>query len=753
MTSFAEVGLKQRERIMGRYKQVEDIVSLMNNLERVRNTSIIAHVDHGKTTLSDSLLAAAGIISEQTAGQKLFLDSWELEQKRQMTVFASNISLAHTYKGNDYLINLIDTPGHIDFSGAVTRSLRAVDGALVVVDAVEGPMTQTETVLMQALREKVKPLLFINKVDRLIKEIKLTPQDIQNKFAKIINKANRLIQKYAPPEKKQEWQVTVEDGRVAFGAALHRWGLNLPHMKTKGITFRDIIDSYSGEPEEIGKRVDELSKKAPLYETILDMFCEHLPTPLEAQPFRETQIWPGDPAGSVGKAMAQVDPNGPVLMCISTIEVDPHSGVVAIGRVFSGTVEKGKMVHLVTGRMDGTIQQVYMSMAADRVIVDRVPAGNIAAIAGLPSIRVGETVAEYGLEIAPFEGLQYVSDPVITVAIAPADVLDLPKFDRVVHKLTVEDPNLRFTFNKESGEYLLSGMGELHLEITAYRMQEAGLKVKTSKPIVIYRETIPHDYMGPSIMGKSPNKHNRLWITLEKLSPEIIEAIKTGKVSEMQTREDRQKTLKQLGWETDDARNLVCIEDTNVLVNRIKGRQYVEEILDHIKTGFQEAVHGSILTKEPAYGLKVNLVDIQVHEDPVHRGPAQVLPMTWRPIWCCFLLSDPKLLEPILSFECKVPSDFVSSVLSTVQKRRGKVLDMVTEEDLLIIKAEMPVAESFGISEELRSSTQGRAFWATQFSRWDFVPESMQLTVTGEIRKRKGMSPTPPKAEEFFERE
>ena len=209
---------------MARYRQTEEIVKLMDNPEIIRNTSIIAHVDHGKTTLSDSLLAAAGIISTQTAGQKLFLDSWDLEQKRQMTVFASNVSLVHTYNNQDYLINLIDTPGHIDFSGAVTRSLRAVDGALVVVDAVEGPMTQTETVLMQALRERVKPILFINKVDRLIKEIKLTPQEIQRKFAKILLRVNNLIEKYAPPEHKQDWQVKIEDSRVAFGSALHKWG-------------------------------------------------------------------------------------------------------------------------------------------------------------------------------------------------------------------------------------------------------------------------------------------------------------------------------------------------------------------------------------------------------------------------------------------------------------------------------------------------------------------------------------------------
>jgi len=739
---------------MGRYRQIEEIVKLMNNPERIRNTSIIAHVDHGKTTLSDSLLAAAGIISEQVAGQKLFLDSWELEQKRQMTVFASNISLVHTYKGVDYLINLIDTPGHIDFSGNVTRSLRAVDGALVVVDAVEGPMTQTETVLMQALRERVKPILFINKVDRLIRELKLTPDEIQKKFARIIMRINSIIEKYAPPEHKKDWQVKVEDGRVAFGSALHKWGLNLPHMKAKGITFKDIIDAYTGEPEEIGRKVEALSKRIPVYEPVLDMFCEHLPTPLEAQPYRQSQIWPGDINSPVGKAMAKVDPNGPLLMCVTFIEVDPHSGVVAIGRVFSGTVEKGKVVRLVTSRQKGTIQQVYMSMATDRVIVEKIPAGNIAALSGLPSIHVGETIAEEGVETAPFEALKYVSDPVVTVAVEPENVKDLPLFDKVIHKLTLEDPNLHFKIDKESGQYLLSGMGELHLEVTAYRMQEAGLKVKMSKPIVIYRETVTRDYKGPPVMGKSPNKHNRLWVTVERLQPEVIEAIKAGKINEMQTRDERQKILmKEFGWPAEDARNVIAIEGTNILVNRIKGRQYVEEVLDHVKSGFRDAVATGVLAKEPFYGLKVNLEDILIHEDPVHRGPAQILPMTWRPIWGAFLLSEPKLLEPILSFECKVPNDFVSSVISLLQKRRGRILDMVNEEDMVIVKAELPVAESFGIADELRSSTQGRAFWATQFSRWAPVPESMQAEVIRQIRERKGLPPTPPRPEEFCEEE
>jgi elongation factor 2 len=738
---------------MARYRQTEEIVKLMETPIFVRNTSIIAHVDHGKTTLADSLLAAAGIISTQTAGQKLFLDSWDLEQKRQMTVFASNVSLVHTYQEKDYLINLIDTPGHIDFSGAVTRSLRAVDGALVVVDAVEGPMTQTETVLMQALRERVKPILFINKVDRLIKEIKLSPQEIQKKFAKILLRVNTLIEKYAPAEHKKDWQVTIEDSRVAFGSALHKWGLNLDHMKMKKVSFQDIIDAYTGDPIEVGRKVDELSKKAPLPEPILDMFVKHLPNPYDAQPYRQPQIWPGDVSSPTGQGMAKVDPKAPLLMCISTIEVDPHSGTVAIGRIFSGSIERGKTVQLLSSNQKGTIQQVFMSMATDRVLIDRVPAGNIGAISGLPSIHVGETIAEEGQEVHSFEGLNYVSDPVVTVAVEPEDVKDLPLFDKVMHKLTTEDPNLHFIMNKESGEFLLSGMGELHLEITAYRMQEAGLKVKLSKPIVIFRETISHDYKGPAIMGKSPNKHNKLWITIDKLSTEVIEAIKSEKITDMQSKDERTKVLRSLGWTPDEAKGAVAVEENCILCNRIRGRQYVEEIIDHIKTGFREAVHTSPLAKEPAYGLKINLEDITLHEDPVHRGPAQAIPMTWRPIYCAILLSDPKLLEPLMSFECKVPSEYVSAVITMLNKRRGKILDMPSEDDIITVKAEMPVSESFGIADELRGSTSGRAFWATQFARWAYVPEQMQAETIKKIRERRGLPPVPPKPEEYFEKE
>ncbi|HID47738.1 MAG TPA: GTP-binding protein, partial [Methanococcaceae archaeon] len=256
-----------------RAKMIEKVKSLMEMHDRIRNIGICAHIDHGKTTLSDNLLAGAGMISKELAGEQLALDFDEEEAARGITIYAANVSMVHQYDGKEYLINLIDTPGHVDFGGDVTRAMRAIDGAIVVVCAVEGVMPQTETVLRQALKERVKPVLFINKVDRLINELKLTPEELMNRFAKIINDINKLIIKMAPEEFKDKWLVNVTDGSVAFGSAYHNWAISVPFMKKKGVTFKDII-KYCEED-----RQRELAEKAPLHEVVLDVVIKHLPDP------------------------------------------------------------------------------------------------------------------------------------------------------------------------------------------------------------------------------------------------------------------------------------------------------------------------------------------------------------------------------------------------------------------------------------------------------------------------------------------
>ena len=229
---------------------------------------MIAHVDHGKTTMSDSLLAASGIISPSVAGQALALDSMKLEQNRQMTIRGANVTLYYEIEGKEYVINMIDTPGHIDFTGRVTRALRAIDGVVVVSDSVEGIMTQTETVTRQALEERVRPVLYINKIDRLVKELRLDAPAMQKWLSNIIAEFNKLVDIYAEPELKEKWKVSIQGNSVAFGSAKDRWGFNYNIAQRNGVGFKDVYDAYNSDDQSL---IKALSEKAPLHEAVLGM--------------------------------------------------------------------------------------------------------------------------------------------------------------------------------------------------------------------------------------------------------------------------------------------------------------------------------------------------------------------------------------------------------------------------------------------------------------------------------------------------
>src|SRR6266850_5904251 len=336
---------------MPKFKTTSEALKIVHNREQLRNLGIIAHVDHGKTTTADSLLAATGMLSPSVAGQALALDYMELEQSRQMTIKAANVTLYYESSGKPYVINLIDTPGHIDFTGKVTRSLRAVDGAIVVVDSVEGIMTQTETVTRQALEERVRPVLYINKIDRLIKELRLPPEKMQEWLLDIITNFNRLIDIYAEPEYKEKWKVSIQDGSVSFGSAKDKWGFNADVMKKKGISFKDIYTAYSE-----GGDIKALAEKAPLYDAVLGMVVKHHPSPDVAQKYRIPKIWKGDLDSDLGKALLNCDDNGPTVMMIVNMTVDPAAGPVAIGRLFSGKIKDGDRIHLIDTKREGRVQ-------------------------------------------------------------------------------------------------------------------------------------------------------------------------------------------------------------------------------------------------------------------------------------------------------------------------------------------------------------------------------------------------------------
>ncbi len=722
----------------------EEVASIMNDIERIRNVAIVAHVHHGKTTLTDSLLARAGIISKSVAGEALYTNYEKIEKDRRLTIKSANISLAFEYKGADYIINLIDTPGHVDFGGHVTRSMRAVDGVVLVVDPVEGIMTQTETVLRQAIKEKARPVLFVNKVDRLLNELKLTPEQTFERLLNLVNNVNRLIDSFCPPELVGKWHVSVDAGSVAFGSAYKKWAISKRIMEKYKVTFKDVF-SYTQQGKE-----DELQNIAPIDEAVLSMVIEHLPSPKEAQPYRLPLLWHGDINSEDGKAMVDVDRNKAVNMIIFGITYDQHSGEVAVGRIFSGTIKKGTQVY-VSGRPElQRVQQVGIYMGQDRVTVDQIPAGNIVAVVGLKDASIGDTVSEHNIE--PFEQIKHYSKPVVTKAVEPKDPRDITKLIEALRVMAKEDPTMVVEINQDTGEHLMSGMGELHLDIKETKLRdEFKIPVQTSEPIVVYRETIEKEVK--DVEGKAPNKHSRFYVTVAPLEKGVVDAIENGDIREgVPKGKQYVDVLVKAGLDRDLAKNVVDIKNNNILIDATHGVQYMNEVMELLIDGFEEAVSDGPLAREKCSGIKVLITDATIHEDPVHRGPAQIIPAIRRPIYAGMLLAGVILLEPKQNFTVNLPQEYLSDVIGMLQSKRGQIISIEQENEQASILAKMPVAEVIkGFSNEMRSATEGRAVWYTEYAGYEKMPKDLQDKIVREIRTRKGQPPEPPRPEQFMD--
>nr|ABZ08098.1 putative elongation factor Tu GTP binding domain protein [uncultured marine microorganism HF4000_APKG1C9]ABZ08186.1 putative elongation factor Tu GTP binding domain protein [uncultured marine microorganism HF4000_APKG2H5] len=723
---------------MGRKEDnIKRATVVMHDRERIRNLAIAAHIDHGKTTLSDNLIAGAGMMSEDLAGKARVLDFDEQESARGITINAASASMVHTVNGSDYLINLIDTPGHVDFGGDVTRAMRAVDGCIILTCAVEGAMPQTETVVRQALKEKVKPVLFINKVDRLINELQITPEDMMKRFEEQIKKVNTLIRLFAPAEHRKDWQVSVTDGTVAFGSAYHNWGITVPYMKKSGVNFSQIFDYCHNEQQP------ELAKKAPVHEVLLDMSVEKLPSPLVSQKYRIPNIWQGELESTVGKAMLDCDPTGPLSLMITKIWMDPHAGEVAVGRLYSGTIHQGDSVWAIGAAKAERVQQVSMMVGSDRISVPEVSSGNIVALTGVRSAAAGVTIAREQ-DATPFEPIRHYSEPVVTVALEPKAMKDLPKFIDALRGLAKADASLEVSTNQETGEALLSGMGELHLEITVYRLQvEQGIKVTVSEPIVVYRESISGDNKGRAFEGKSPNRHNRFYIEAEPLPDDVTQALREGQFGDGAVRNQDAKGVgdrfSEFGMNRDLMRKIYAIYGTNVFVNDTKGIQNLHETRELIIEGFNDVCKKGPVADEPLMGVMIRLVDAKLHEDAIHRGPAQTIPAVRNAIKGALLRAKPVIFEPIQKIRIDAPKDVIGKAAREVDKRRGTIEDMPIDGNTASVVGKMPVAESFGFSNDIRAATQGRAIWNTENAGYVHLPPSLFNKVTSEIRERKGL--------------
>lgn len=854
----------------------------------IRNMSVIAHVDHGKSTLTDSLVSKAGIIAAKNAGEARFTDTRQDEQDRCITIKSTGISMFFEYDmqagekvvtpeaateeeqkaaadaaaaadaqtaaeiaaaGSDininencYLINLIDSPGHVDFSSEVTAALRVTDGALVVVDCVEGVCVQTETVLRQAIGERVRPVLMVNKVDRALLELQLPPEEAYQSFARAIESVNVVIATYQD-DQMGEIMVAPERGTVAFGSGLHQWGFTLKKfariyakkfgtqeermmqklwgdwffdaenkkwkknddngrlkrafcqfimdpickmfdaimnertakvqkmLKAVGVTLKGEERDLVGKP--LLKRV--MQKWLPAADAVLEMIVVHLPSPVAAQAYRVANLYDGPLDDAVAEGIRTCDPAGELCMYVSKMVPTSDKGrFYAFGRVFSGTIATGQRVRILgpnyvpgkkTDLWQKSIQRTIIMMGRYVEQVADVPAGNTCGLVGVDQylLKSGTITT---LETAhTIRTMKFSVSPVVRVAVEPKTAQDLPKLVEGMKRLSKSDPMV-LCYTEESGEHIIAGAGELHLEICLKDLQEdfMGTTVKISEPVVSFRETCTEE-SSQTCLSKSPNKHNRLYVKARPMEDGLATDIEDSKVSPRDEPKVRARYLADTyGWDVTEARKIWAFgpEGTgpNLFMDSTKGVSYLNEIKESVVGGFAWATGQSVLCDEQMRGVSFQLLDVVLHADAIHRGMGQIMPTARRVVFASLLTGVPGLYEPVYLCDIQCPQDAMGGCYGVLTRRRGHVFaeEQRPGTPMMQLRAYLPVLESFGFTADLRSNTGGKAFPQCVFDHWQLVSGNPLeegnkcAEIVASIRQRKGLAPEIPPLDRFLDR-
>jgi len=839
---------------------IDQIRAIMDVKTNIRNMSVIAHVDHGKSTLTDSLVTKAGIIAQAKAGEMRFTDTRADEQERCITIKSTAVSMYYELseadmvylegkqesKGNAFLINLIDSPGHVDFSSEVTAALRVTDGALVVVDCISGVCVQTETVLRQAIAERIRPVLFMNKMDRALLELQLEMEDLYQTFQRIIETTNVIIATYSSEDGPMgNIMVDPSKGTVGFGSGLHGWAFSLkqfaeiyadkfkiPPIKlmsrlwgdqfyhggerkwkktqmegaVRGFTMFvldpiykmfDAVMNFKKEEYEklltklnIKLSVEEkeleakplikkiMQKWLPAGETMLQLITIHLPSPVTAQKYRAEMLYEGPQDDECYKGIVSCDPEGPLMMYVSKMVPSSDKGrFYAFGRVYSGKVSTGMKARImgpnfVVGKKEDlhikNVQRTILMMGRYTEPIDDVPCGNICGLVGVDQFLVKTGTLTTCEAAHNMKQMKFSVSPVVRVAVEPKDPQHLPKLVEGLKRLAKSDPMV-LTLTEESGEHIVAGAGELHLEICLKDLEEdhAGIPLKKSDPVVSYRETVK-SASSQTCLSKSPNKHNRLFMTAVNMPDGLPEDIDNGDVTARDDFKLRGRYLAdKYDYDVGEARKIWCFgpEGTgpNIVIDASKGVQYLNEIKDSVVAGFQWASKEGVMCDENMRGCRFNIHDVTLHADAIHRGGGQIIPTARRVFYACVLTAEPRLLEPVYLVEIQCPQESTGGIYSCLNRRRGHIFEenQVAGTPMVYVKAYLPVNESFGFTADLRSQTQGKAFPQCVFDHWqmledDPLEESTKPTSSYQIvtntRKRKGLKEGVPPLDNYLDK-
>jgi len=831
----------------------------MDKKRNIRNMSVIAHVDHGKSTLTDSLVSKAGIIAASKAGETRATDTRKDEQERCITIKSTAISMyfdiqqkdldfckqekAKKADGTDelgFLINLIDSPGHVDFSSEVTAALRVTDGALVVVDCVSGVCVQTETVLRQAIAERIRPVLFMNKMDRALLELQLEQEELFQTFQRIVENVNVIVATYADDDGPMGVvRVDVNNASVGFGSGLHGWaftlkqfaemyaskfgvdvdkmmkklwGENFFNSKTKKwsknkdednkrsfnmyvldpiyMVFDAIMNFKKEQTEKLlgklttadGKKVSDILKAEekemegkplmkcvmrnwlPAGEAMFQMIVIHLPSPVTAQKYRAELLYEGPPDDLACMGIKNCDPTAPLMMYVSKMVPTSDKGrFYAFGRVFSGVIATGQKCRImgpnfIPGKKEDlyekSIQRTILMMGGRVEAIEDVPAGNICGLVGVDQFLVKTGTLTTFKDAHNMKVMKFSVSPVVRVAVECKNPADLPKLVEGLKRLAKSDPMVQCII-EESGEHIIAGAGELHLEICLKDLEEdhAQIPLKKSDPVVSYRETVSEE-SSQMCLSKSPNKHNRLFMRAVPMPDGLAEDIDKGDVNPRDDFKTRGRYLAdKYEFDITEARKIWSFgpetNGPNIMVDCTKGVQYLNEIKDSCVAGFQWATKEGVLCDENLRSVRFNLYDVALHADAIHRGGGQIIPTARRVLYACMLTAEPRLLEPVYQVEIQCPENAVGGIYGVLNRRRGHVFEeaQTPGTPMFVVKAYLPVNESFGFTADLRSNTGGQAFPQCVFDHWQILPGdplsegTKPYQIVQTTKARKGLKP------------
>ncbi|MBI4087969.1 elongation factor G [Candidatus Kaiserbacteria bacterium] len=699
-------------------------------LEKVRNFGIVAHVDAGKTTTSERILFYTGMshkIGEVHEGDTI-TDWMEQERERGITITAAAITCFWnpTYMGTDtsakVRFNIIDTPGHIDFTSEVKRSMRVLDGAVVVFDGVAGVEPQSETNWRYAEEAEVPRVCYINKLDR-------TGASFEKSYASILDRlSNKAVRLQLPIGLEDQFEGIIDlismkaykfEGEMGKNVVAY----DIPeNMKTEAEKYRAelverIVENDDAVMSEFldGKEIsNEVLKKTlrkgviankifPVLtgsslknkgvQLVLDAVVDYLPSPLDLPPAK------GHNTDTGAEEERKASDSEPFSALVFKLQVDPFVGALSFFRVYSGTFEAGQTVYDSANNKKERVGRIVRLQADKREDVKTVYAGEIAAAVGLKEVKIGHTLCDPAHPIA-LESIVF-PEPVVSMRIEPNTKVDQEKMGVALSRLADEDPTFRIKSDPETLETIISGMGELHLEIIVDRMKrEFGVQATTGKPQVAYRETIQGqsdvEYKHIKQTG-GRGQYGHVKIRIKPLEP-VVEGAKV--------------------------KNNVDREEHFEFINNIKGGVIPQEYIPAVRKGLKEALDRGVLAGFPVVDISVDLYDGSYHD--VDSSEIAFKLAAINALQEAMQKAKPVILEPIMKLEVVVPEKFMGDVTGMINSKRGTIEAMGERGQARVITAKVPLSELFGFTTQLRSLTEGRGVPNLEFSHYSVVPRNVQ---------------------------